>query len=345
MKAMVLRRIQVLDAASEPLEPALLPDPTPDPGQVVLDVRCTGVCHTDLDIIEGRTPPARLPMILGHQVIGVVSALGPDVTALVPGQRVGVAWIASACGRCEWCRRGLENLCPDFQATGRDVPGGYAERMAVRAAYAHPIPDSLSDHAAAPLLCAGAIGYRSLALAELTDGEPLGLTGFGASGHLMLQLVRRRYPATAVYVFARSEVERDLARSLGAAWAGPIGEPPPRLLRAIIDTTPVWRPVVEALAALEPGGRLVINAIRKENRDQDALLTLEYPRHLWLEKEIKSVANVTRADVREFLALAAELGLEPVVQVYPLSAVNQALRELEMGQIRGAKVVQIAPDH
>jgi propanol-preferring alcohol dehydrogenase len=341
MEAMILERLDPAGTATEPLVRSTWPDPRPGLGEILLEVRCVGVCHTDLDIIAGRTPPAALPAILGHQVIGLVRELGPAADQVRSGDRVGVAWIGFACGECRWCRAGFENLCPEFQATGRDRPGGYAERMVARADFVHPIPRGLGDLTAAPLLCAGAIGYRSLTLSGVHDGEPLGLTGFGASGHLVLQLVRARFPSTPVFVFARSEAERNLALSLGAAWAGPIGDRPPRLLRAVIDTTPVWRPVVEALAVLEPGGRLVVNAIRKENHDREALHQLDYPKHLWLEKEIKSVANVTRADVREFLRLATELGLEPVVETYPLDQVNRALIELRSGRIRGAKVVTV----
>jgi propanol-preferring alcohol dehydrogenase len=258
------------------------------------------------------------------------------------GDRVGVAWIFSACGRCKYCREGNENLCPWFRATGRDADGGYAEAMTVPAAFALPIPDVFSDVQAAPLLCAGAIGYRSLKLARLADGESLGLTGFGASAHLVLKMVRHRYPNTRVHVFARSEGERAFARELGAVWTGDATDEPPEKLAAIIDTTPAWAPVVEALGNLEPEGRLVINAIRKEERDKDALLRLDYPRDLWLEKEIKSVANVARSDVREFLALAAEIALAPETQEFPLAAANEALRELKARRIRGAKVLRVA---
>jgi propanol-preferring alcohol dehydrogenase len=300
------------------------------------------VCHTELDEIEGRTPPPRLPIVLGHQAVGRVAAVGPGVTGLREGDRVGVAWIYSACGACPACLAGEENLCPDFVATGRDAGGGYAEAMVVPAAFAHLIPATLSDLEAAPLLCAGAIGYRSLRLANLPAGGRLGLTGFGASAHLVLKMVRHRDPAAEVCVFARSPEERAFARELGAVWAGDTLDRAPAPLDAIIDTTPVWRPIVEALANLTPGGRLVVNAIRKEEIDKEALLTLDYPAHLWMEKEIKSVANVTRRDVRELLALAAEAGLRPEVEVYGLAEANTALVELKERKIRGAKVLHIA---
>jgi propanol-preferring alcohol dehydrogenase len=255
---------------------------------------------------------------------------------------VGVAWIFSACGRCPFCTTGRENLCEQFRATGRDANGGYAEFMSVPEAFACPIPDALTDVEAAPLLCAGAIGYRSLQLTGLRDGQALGLTGFGASAHLVLKMVRHRYPNTQVCVFARSEEERAFARELGAVWAGDTAEEAPGKLAAIIDTTPAWTPVVEALKNLEPGGRLVVNAIRKEDRDRDALLRLDYAQHLWLEREIKSVANVTREDVREFLSLAAEASLKPEVQEYRLEEANRALLDLKQRAVRGAKVLRIA---
>ncbi len=273
--------------------------------------------------------------------MGVVEALGADVSGLARGDRVGVPWIHSACGTCEHCGRGEENLCPDFRATGRDVNGGYAELMTVPAPFAHAIPDALSDTEAAPLLCAGAIGYRSLRLTGLAAGERLGLTGFGASGHLVLKMLRHRMPDTEVFVFARSPQEREFALELGAAWAGDTTATAPSPLHAIIDTTPVWKPVVEGLRNLAPGGRLVINAIRKESHDQDQLLGLDYPEHLWMEKEIKSVANVARRDVREFLDLAAEAGFRPEIEEFALEDANRALLELKNRKIRGAKVLRV----
>ena len=342
MRAMILRAFSDLDENPEPLEMADLPVPAPGAGEVRVRVSVCGVCHTELDEIEGRMPPPRLPVVLGHQAVGRVDALGPGAEGLREEDRVGVAWIGSACGRCKYCHEGNENLCPFFVATGRDADGGYAEFMTVPAPFVHPIPAVFQDVEAAPLLCAGAIGYRSLKLAGIEDGESLGLTGFGASAHLVLKMARHRYPNTPVYVFARNEGERAFARELGAVWTGDATAEPPGKLAAIIDTTPAWRPVVEALKNLEPEGRLVINAIRKEERDKSALLGLDYPRDLWMEKEIKSVANVSRGDVRELLALAAEIPLRPEVQEFPLEAANQALLELKGRRIRGAKVLRIA---
>src|SRR3954467_10000186 len=230
MRAMLLRALADLEDNPDPLGVAELPVPVPGAGEVRIRVSVGGVCHTELDEIEGRTPPPRLPVVPGHQVVGRVDALGAGVEGLPQGHRVGVAWIYSACGRCKYCREGNENLCPFFAATGRDADGGYAEFMTVPAPFAHPIPDVFSDTEAAPLLCAGAIGYRSLKLAGLTDGESLGLTGFGASAHLVLKMARHRYPNSRVCVFARSEGERTFARELGAVWAGDSADEPPEKL-------------------------------------------------------------------------------------------------------------------
>ncbi len=341
MRAMRLQALAPLRENPTPLQLADVPDPVPAPGELLLRVHTCGVCHTELDEIEGRTPPPRLPIILGHQVVGRVEALGDGANSFQRGDRVGVAWIFSACGTCPLCQSGQENLCPQFRATGRDAHGGYAELMTVPATFAHPIPEVFSDEEAAPLLCAGAIGYRSLRLTGLENGQSLGLTGFGASAHLVLKMVRHRFPDSRVFVFARAESERDFARELGAFWAGDTADRASEPLNAIIDTTPAWTPIVEALANLAPGGRLVVNAIRKEDTDKDALLRLDYPTHLWQEKEIKSVANVTRRDVREFLQLAAEIPLKPEVQLYPLEDANRALNELKDQKIRGGKVLRI----
>jgi len=341
MKAMILEKITKVDENSSPLILVEKAEREPGISEVLLKVSTCGVCHTELDEIEGRTPPAYFPIILGHQVVGRVVERGRAATKYKTGERLGVAWIYSACGECNYCREGNENLCPHFQATGRDADGGYAEFITVNENFAYPIPEVFSDAEAAPLLCAGAIGYRSLRLTELQDGQNLGLVGFGASAHLVLSLAKYMYPQTGVYVFSRSAGEREFAMELGARWAGDISDVSPERLDGIIDTTPAWKPVVEALKNLNPGGRLVINAIRKENGDKDYLLNLDYPTHLWMEKEIKSVANVSRNDVSEFLELAAKIPLKPEFQEYDLMDANQALVELKTRKIRGAKVLRI----
>jgi len=342
LKAYFISEIKDLKKTETPLTIADVEQPRPTSSEILIKVSVCGICHTELDEIEGRTPPSLFPMILGHQVIGRIIENGPDAHRFAIGTRVGVAWIFSACGKCSYCLSDQENLCPQFRATGRDANGGYAEFMTVREDFAYPIPEIFTDAEAAPLLCAGAIGYRSLRLTNLYNGQKLGLTGFGASAHLVLKMVRHRFPQTPVYVFARSENEQAFARELGAVWAGETNEPAPGLLDAIIDTTPVWTPIVAALKNLKPGGRLVINAIRKENTDKSILTTIDYPEHLWLEKEIKSVANVTRRDVAEFLELAAEIPIKPEVELYPFEDANRALMELKQRHVRGAKVLQIS---
>lgn len=334
------------DRAAPDLRLESLPDPEPQAGQVLIRVEACGVCRTELDEIEGRAPPTALPRILGHQVVGRVVGRGAGVPPR-EGSRVGVAWIFGACGSCEWCQSGAENLCPRFVATGRDVDGGYAELMVAPADFVHPLPEEVDGVRLAPLLCAGAIGYRSLRLTGLLDENSpraprLGLAGFGASAHLVLRLVSALRPSARVYVFTRSSREQDFARELGATWAGAIGDRAPERLHAAIDTTPAHGPLLAMLPQLLPGGRLVVNAITKQTADRERWLDFDFHRDLWLERELKSVANVTREDVREFVALAAaQEGLLPEVTEYPLDAAPRALQELAAGHIRGAKVLRI----
>jgi len=341
MKAMVLNKISSFAENREPLQMVDLPDPIPGEGEILVKISACGVCHTELDEIEGRTPPPRFPMVIGHQVVGKVIETEKGTGRLSLGDQVGIGWIYSACGKCGFCMKGEENLCEEFKATGRDANGGYAEYITVLEDFAYTIPEIFSDSEAAPLLCAGAIGYRSLRLTNIKDGQSLGLTGFGASAHLVLKMVKYKYPESEVFVFARSEKERAFAKELGAVWAGGTEELSPVKLDCIIDTTPVWKPVVEALKNLRSGGRLVINAIRKEDMDREYLLKLDYPSHLWLEKEIKSVANVARRDISEFLELASRIPIRPEVQEFGLEEANRALVELKDRKIRGAKVLKI----
>lgn len=342
MKAMVLEKLCNLQECTQPLQLVELPEPVPDDKELLIKVSACGVCHTELDEIEGRMPPPQLPIVLGHQVVGEVVDFGCEVKQFQIADRVGVAWIFSSCGSCEYCEAGDENLCRQFKATGRDVNGGYAEFMVVQESFAYHIPSFFSDFEAAPLLCAGAIGYRSLKLSKLKDGNNLGLTGFGASGHLVLMMVLHRFPNVKVFVFARSGAERAFALQLGAVWAGDSGQLAPDKLHCIIDTTPVWKTVVEAMSNLTPGGRLVINAIRKEDADKDYLLHLDYSSHLWMEKEIKTVANVSRSDVQAFLQLAADIPIKPEIQIFSLEEANDALLQLKTRKIRGAKVLKIS---
>ncbi len=341
MKAMILKRIGSLTHNREPLTPTNLPKPVPGAGDILIKVATCGVCHTELDEIEGRTPPPRLPITPGHQVVGRVVQNGPQARQFEIGDRLGVAWIFSACGACNRCKGDAENLCRHFRATGRDVDGGYAEYMTVPEAFAYRIPPRFTDSQAAPLLCAGAIGYRSLRLTGFQDGQALGLTGFGASAHLVLKMAKHQFPNARMFVFARSARERKFAIEIGADWAGDTENAAPERLDCIIDTTPAWKPVVDALKNLKRGGRLVINAIRKEDFDKNVLLELDYAKHLWMEKEIKSVANVSRRDVQEFLDLAAEIQIEPEFEEYRLEDANRALLELKERKIRGAKVLRV----
>lgn len=336
MRAMVLHDISTFDENPEPLELVEVARPEPGHGEILIGVSVCGVCHTEIDEIEGRAPPSRLPMIPGHEIVGRVASLGDGCSRFDLGERVGVGWIHSSNGTEN------ENLAEIFTATGRDTDGGYADFVVVPENYAYAIPAVFSDEEAAPLLCAGAVGFRSLRLANVRDGDVLGLTGFGGSGHLVLQMAKHLYPATKVFVFARSPSERTFATELGADWSGDTGDDPPCQPHAIIDTTPAWAPLLAALKCLRPGGRLVINAIRKEAADRDLVADISYEDHLWMEKELKSVANVTRRDIDEFLPIAAAIPLRVETQAYPLEKANEALADLRTGHLRGAKVLIIS---
>jgi len=321
-----------------------IPCPEPKANEVLIRVDYCGVCHTELDEIEGRALPPNLPVIPGHQVVGEVIACGEQAAPGLLGARVGVAWIGSSCGHCSYCQHQHENLCPDYQATGKDLNGGYAEFMVANAEFVIEIPQQIKSEHAAPLLCAGAIGYRSLSLCELKNGQSLGLTGFGSSGKIALALARALYPDSPVFVFVRSEAERSLALQAGASWSGDTSEQPPQLLDAVIDTTPVWTPIVRALESLAPNGRLVVNAISKLDVDQEVLLGLNFKQHLWQEKSLKSVANVTREDVRACLQQIARSDWRPAIEIYPFEQANQALVDLKFNPVVAAKVLKL-PEH
>ena len=333
MKAMVLKEISPVER--EPLRIENLPDPVPGPGEILVKVSVCGVCHTELDEIEGRLQ-SKLPVVLGHQVVGKVAALGSGAKRFQLGDRVGIAWIYSACGKCRFCQRGNENLCLEFKGTGCHVNGGYAQYTVVSEDYAYLIPKRFSDSQAAPLLCAGAIGYRDLALSGLQRGQALGLFGFGASAHIVIQVAK--YWGGEVFVFTRSEEHRELAKKLGASWTGGPEDQPPRKLNCAIDFTPVGETVVNAMSVLEKGGRLILAVIRKKN----PIPSMDYSRHLWDEKEIKSVANITRKDAEDFLSLAAEIPIIPEVQEFQLADANQALILLKQGKIQGSGVLRVA---
>lgn len=338
MKAMVLERISAVEG--RPLRLTDLARPVPKRGQILVKVSTCGVCHTELDEIEGRIPPSRFPMVLGHEVVGKVAALGFGAKRFREGDRVGIAWINWACGKCSFCIKGEENLCDAARWTGKDAPGGYAQYTVVSEDFAYPIPDRFTDVEAAPLLCAGVIGYRALRLSGMEDGKVLGLYGFGASAHIIIQVAKYKYPSGKLFVFTRANQKdhQNLARRLGADWIGATGDMSPEKLDCAIDFTPVGGPVREALRNLQKGGRVVINAIRKTTPVPE----LDYTEHLWYEKELKSVANVTRRDAQEFLPLAARIPIVPETQEFRLEEANEALVLLKEGKMRGAGVLRMS---
>jgi len=324
-------------AEQRPLQEADIDVPRPGPGQILIKVSVCGACHTDLDEAEGRLVPSKSPVVPGHQVVGTVAENGENATRFKIGNRVGVTWLFWSCGTCEFCKSGRENLCKDAKWTGKDANGGYAEYMVIGEDFAYPLPDGFSDSQAAPLLCAGVIGYRTLRLAEISDGQTIGLWGFGACAHILIQVIQHRFPNSPVFVFTKTGQHAELARSLGADWTGRSGDMPPAGVERAMDFTPVGECVRDALAVLSPGGRLMINAIRKET----PVPALEYARYLWHEKEIKSVANVTKADAEEFLPIAAEIGIKPTVEEFPLADANEVLLRIKHSKLKAAAVLRI----
>jgi propanol-preferring alcohol dehydrogenase len=332
VKAQILK--QTASIETRPLELVEMPTPQPGRKEILVKIIACGVCHTELDEIEGRLTP-KLPVVLGHEIVGRVAALGKGAGKHRIGDKVGIAWIHSACGKCRFCRDGLENLCPDFKATGCDADGGYAEYTVVSEDFAYPIPARFSNVQAAPLLCAGAIGYRDLRLSGIKPGQTLGLFGFGASAHIVLQLAKHH--GCKVFVFTRGEEHRQLARQLGAVWTGNPEDVPPQKLDFAVDFTPVGKTVSQALNVLEKGGRLVIAVIRKRT----PIPPMDYAHLLWDEREIKSVANITRQDVIDFLPLAAEIPILTEVEEFSLEQANDVLILLKEGKVRGAAVLKI----
>jgi propanol-preferring alcohol dehydrogenase len=333
MKAMVLK--EILPIEKEPLKMIDLPTPVPGPGEILVKISVCGVCHTELDEIEGRIQ-AKFPIVLGHEIVGRVERMGSEAKKFNLGDRVGVAWIHSACGKCRFCEEGNENLCSEFRGTGCHAHGGYAQYTVVSEDFAYSIPERFSDSEAAPLLCAGAIGYRDLKLSGIRKGQTLGLFGFGASAHIVIQVAK--YWGCEVFVFTRSEEHRELAKRLGASWAGGPEDQPPKKLNCAIDFTPVGETVPNALRVLEKGGRLVLAVIRKRN----LIPPLDYAQLLWDEKEIKSVANITRKDAQEFLPLASQIPIIPEVQEFKLEEANKVLILLKQGKIQGAGVLRMS---
>jgi propanol-preferring alcohol dehydrogenase len=312
-------------------------EPVPGAGEVLLEVAACAVCRTDLQIVEGDLEPRRLPIVPGHQAVGRVVAHGPDVdaTAVPAGTRVGVAWTGGCCGTCRYCRSGRENLCASLVFTGWDRDGGFGTAMTARADFVHPLPAGFDDLSAAPLLCGGTIGYRSLRVAGVDPadaaGTRLGLYGFGASATIVIQLAV--HAGCEVYVATRAPGEQQAARALGAVWAGDYTQAPPVPLDAAITFAPVGSVVLDALRATGPGGVVAINAIHLDRIPQFTYADL------WLERQLRSVANVTRTDVREFLALAAAIPIRTRTEVLPLAEANTALERLHAGRVVGAAVL------
>lgn len=313
---------------SSPLRLEDVPTPKPDPAQVLLRVKACGVCRTDLHIVEGELKPLHPRIVPGHQIVGEVQT----GDGLEPGARVGVSWIGGTDGTCAYCLRGMENLCDAPTFTGYTVDGGYAEYALARADFCFPIPPELDDMHAAPLLCAGIIGFRALRVAGVEKGERVGLFGFGASAHLAIEVLHEWN--CDVYVSTRGESHRKLAESLGAKWVGGEKDKPPVQLDRALTFAPSGEVVIAALSSLRKGGVVAINAIHL-----DRMPEFDYDRLLWGERQIRSVANMTREDARDFLILAAEINLKPKVTAFPLDKANEALRALKGDSIDGAAVL------
>lgn len=332
MRALVLRAPRPIEA--HPLEAADLPIPDPGPGLIRIRVKACGLCHTDLHEVEGELPLPKLPVVIGHQIVGVVEARGPGARRFREGDRVGVPWLHETCGRCAPCRRGEENLCDDARFTGYHVDGGYAELTLAPERFAHRLPEGLADAEAAPLLCAGIIGYRALRLSEVKPGERLGLFGFGASAHLALQVAR--FWRSEVWVFTRSAEHRELAKRLGAAWVGGAEDEPPGLLDRAISFAPAGSLIPRALARLRKGGTLALAGIHL-----DRIPEMPYAL-LYGERTLRSVTAATRRDAEEFLALAARIPIRSQVERFRLDDANHALERLKASRINGAGVLVMA---
>lgn len=319
------------DIKNDPLRLDTVDLPQPGPGQIRLKISLCGVCHTDLHTVEGELDLPMLPIIPGHQVVGVIESAGPGAQRYKKGDRVGVAWLNWACGKCEYCQKGLENLCLNAKFTGYSVDGGYAEYLIIDERFAFKLPEVFDDSQAAPLLCAGIIGYRSLRLSGIKPGRRLGLYGFGASAHLAIQVAR--HWDCEVYVFTRSPEHQQLAQELGAVWTGEAQDQPPQKLDASITFAPVGWIVPLALGHLGPGGTLAINAIH-----MSPIPEISYDL-IYEERVMRSVTNFTRQDAQEFLELAAEIPIKSTVEIFPMKEANSVLKQLKESQIRGAAVL------
>jgi len=332
MKAMILNSPQPIE--NRPLSLVELKVPEPDSHQILIENVVCGICHTDLHIVEGELPPRKRPVIPGHQVVGIVIKRGSAVEEFKEGDMVGVAWLHSTCGRCTFCQQGSENLCESSQFTGLDVNGGYAQFMVIPAQFAYSLPVGFSPNEAAPLLCAGIIGYRALRMSKAKEGEVLGLYGFGASAHVAIQVAL--HWGCKVFVFTRGTGHQDLARKLGAFWVGHPKEKPPEKLNSAIIFAPAGSLVLDALEVLHKGGTLALAGIY-----MSPIPEMDYVRHLYHEKTIQSVANSTRMDGKELLALAAKIPIHTEIQSFSLHQANEALLALKTGKINGAGVLEI----
>jgi len=331
MKSLFLISPQPIEA--NPLQLHDVPIPVPAKDDILIRVRACGVCHTDLHVIEGDLPQRKSPIVPGHQIVGVVEKIGADVTGHKIGARVGVAWLGWTCGDCMYCKRGEENLCDRAKFTGYDIDGGFAEYMVVHSDYAYSLPEQFSDVEAAPLLCAGIIGFRALRLSGVPPGGKLGLFGFGASAHITIQVAR--HWGCEVYVFSRSERHRQFAEQLGAVWTGKAGQMPPAPLDGAISFAPVGELVPEAMKVLRKGGTLALAGVY-----MSALPPLEYSA-IYYERVLRSVANSTRQDARDFLTIAGEIPLKTTVEVFPFKEANRALQLVKSGDIHGAAVLAV----
>ncbi|MFQ6084169.1 MAG: zinc-dependent alcohol dehydrogenase family protein [Candidatus Aminicenantia bacterium] len=334
MKAMILTNIQPIEKEPLILKEILTPLPAKD--EIRIKIYACGICHTDLHIIEGDLPLPKLPLIPGHQIVGVVEKVGENVSKFREGDRVGVPWLSSTCQRCEFCQRGKENLCDEARFTGYHTDGGYAQYMVISEDFAYHIPDDVSDFEIAPLLCGGVIGYRALRLTEIKPGDRLGLYGFGASAHIVIQIARHR--GCKVFVFTRSEAHRALARNLGAVWTGKAEDELPEKMHGSIIFAPAGHLVPEALRVLQKGGTLALAGIY-----MTPIPEIEYSSLLYHERTVRSVANSTRQDVRDLLKLAGEIPLRTQVQVFPLEEANKALQLLKRSRIQASAGVLEIP--
>ncbi len=334
MRAVVLKK--PLPIEENPLEITDLPIPEPGPGRVLIKVHACGICHTDLHQVEGELSMHKSPVVPGHQVVGTVTKIGEGVKKIKTGKRVGMAWLHDTCGGCSHCIEDQENLCSDARFTGYDVDGGYAEYTTVHEDFAYPIPENFPDLSAAPLLCAGIIGYRSLKLSNIKKGGTLGLYGFGASAHVAIQVAR--YWGCRIFVFSRGEKHRELGLKLGAEWAGTTDQNPPAKIQSSIIFAPAGSIVPKAMEHLDKGGTLATAGIY-----MTPIPEIEYNSQLYHEKVLRSVANSTRRDGIELLELAAKIPIKTEVSTYRLEEAQQALLDLKQGRITGAAVLNLMP--